>query len=132
PYPRRRGRSSDGTPARHQRLIAEPMTELQKIDYSGWANSYRLTNGRIELVVTTAIGPRIIHFGFVGGENELKVFDEMRGKSNGAHWHPYGGHRLWHAPEQNPRTYYPDNNPAKLEDHGAFIRTIQPIDRKSV
>ena len=30
-----------------------------------------------------------------------------KGKTGGSEWHIYGGHRLWHAPEVMPRTYYP-------------------------
>lgn len=104
------------------------MINLEKINYSGWANSYRLSNGQIELVITTDVGPRIIHFSFVGGENELNLFPDMAGKTGGDDWRVYGGHRLWHAPEQNPRSYSPDNSPVRFEDHGEFIRTIQPIE----
>src|SRR5687768_17136654 len=104
------------------------MIKPEKIDYSGWANSYRLSNGQIEMIITTDVGPRIIHFGFVGSENELNVFPEMLGKTGGDEWRVYGGHRLWHAPEQNPRSYAPDNSPVRFEDHGEFVRVIQPVE----
>ena len=30
------------------------------------------------------------------------------------------------TPEVNPRSYLPDNGPIQVEDHGDFIRTVQP------
>ncbi len=68
----------------------------------------RLTNGDAELVVTTSVGPRIIYYGVNGGPNVFAVLAETRGQSGGDTWQPYGGHRLWHAPEVKPRSYFPD------------------------
>ena len=101
---------------------------MEKIDYKGWPNSYRLSNGTVDLVVTTDVGPRIIRFGFVGGENEFKEYEDMLGKTGGDEWRIYGGHRLWHAPEADPRTYFPDNLPVRLEPHTDFVRLIQPTE----
>jgi len=85
-------------------------TTLETTDFEGW-DSVRLSNGDAEVVVTTAIGPRIIRYGFVGGPNAFHVIPETRGQTSGAGWTPYGGHRLWHAPEVSPRSYHPDNEP---------------------
>ncbi len=52
----------------------------------------------------------------------------MLGKTGSNEWCIYGGHRLWHSPEAQPRTYYPDNVPVKLEQHGDFVRVIQPTE----
>jgi hypothetical protein len=101
---------------------------MEKIDYKGWPNSYRLSNGTVDLVVTTDVGPRIIRFGFVGGENEFKEYEDMLGKTGGDEWRIYGGHRLWHAPEADPRTYFPDNLPVHLEPRAGFVRLIQPTE----
>lgn len=99
---------------------------MEKINYHGWENCYRLTNAKLEMVVTTDVGPRIIRFGFIGEENQFQEFPEMLGKKGGSEWCMYGGHRLWHAPEHQPRTYYPDNQPVKIEAHDNFTRIIQP------
>ena len=107
------------------------MSNLEKINYHGWQNCIRLSNNLVELIITTDVGPRIIHFGFVGGENELAALPDTLGKIGGSEWHPYGGHRLWHAPEVNPRTYLPDNNPVTVEDRGEFIRTIQQTEQET-
>ncbi len=90
---------------------------MEKIEYRGWPNCYRLSNGIVDLVLTADVGPRIIRFGFVGEENEFREFADMVGQTGGEEWRIYGGHRLWHAPEATPRTYYPDNEPVTVELH---------------
>jgi len=93
--------------------------------YGGWNNCISLENDEIELVITTDIGPRIIRFGFKGGQNLFKEFDDQLGKTGGDEWRLYGGHRLWHAPEEVPRTYFPDNGPLGFECSGNTVRLIQ-------
>ena len=99
---------------------------MEKLEYKGWPNCYRLSNQSVDLIVTTDVGPRIIRFGFAGEENELKVYEQMLGRTGGEEWRIYGGHRLWHAPEAKPRTYFPDNSPVHLEEHSGLVRVIQP------
>jgi len=101
---------------------------LEKINYQGWSNCYRLANNLVQLVATTDVGPRIIRFGFAGGGNEFAEFPESLGQTGGETWRVYGGHRLWHAPEAVPRTYYPDNQAIALAEHDGFIRLIQPTE----
>ncbi len=90
------------------------MVQIEKIEYAGWPNCYRIANGEIELVVTSDVGPRIIRFGFPGDVNELYENPAEVGKTGGAEWRLYGGHRLWHAPEDTVRTYVPDNSPCEV------------------
>jgi len=97
----------------------------EKTDYRGWPNCYRLSNGIVDLIVTTDVGPRIIRFGFLNEGNEFKEYEEMVGQIGGDEWRIYGGHRLWHAPENDPRTYFPDNTPVQIEEHESFVRLIQ-------
>jgi len=101
---------------------------MEKIEYKGWKNCYRLANGQIELIVTGDVGPRIIRFGFVGGENEFKEYKDMLGKTGGDEWRIYGGHRFWHAPENIPRTYFPDNVPVEVKEQSGFVRVLQPLE----
>jgi hypothetical protein len=101
-------------------------TQLKKVNYKGWPNCYQLSNGLVELIATTDVGPRLIRFGFAGDDNEFKEFEEMVGQTGGSEWRSYGGHRLWHAPEVMPRTYSPDNTLVTLEKHDGFIRLVQP------
>ncbi len=101
---------------------------MEKVSYGGWKNCVRLSNEIIELIVTADVGPRIIRFGFAGGDNEFREFEEMLGKTGGDEWRIYGGHRFWHAPEVHPRTYYPDNSPVDVEQHADCVRIIQPTE----
>jgi len=101
---------------------------ITREDYGGWPNCYRLSNGLIDLVVTTDVGPRIIRFGFVGGENEFKEYTETLGQAGGDSWRIYGGHRLWVAPEDRLRTYVPDNERVRFEGRGDCVRLTQTAD----
>lgn len=85
--------------------------EVHKISYAGWANCVQVSNGIVDIIATTDVGPRIIRFGFVGDVNEFCEKADQVGKTGGDEWYIYGGHRLWHSPEAKPRSYMPDNNP---------------------
>jgi hypothetical protein len=98
------------------------------IPFLGWDHCVHLSNGRLELMVTTDVGPRIIHLGLTGEDNEFATWPEMLGQTGGDDWRIYGGHRLWHAPEDPVRTYWPDNVPVQVEAHGDFVRFIQPLE----
>ena len=98
------------------------------VHYKGWDNCVRLSNELVDMIITTEVGPRIIRYGFIGDENEFCEFPEQIGKKGGDDWRIYGGHRLWHAPEQMPRTYYPDNYPVNIELTDGVLRLIQPVE----
>jgi hypothetical protein len=46
---------------------------IEKVSWGGWPNCYKISNGEVELIVTSDVGPRIMRYGFVGGQNLLKV-----------------------------------------------------------
>jgi hypothetical protein len=98
---------------RQSSTLSEHPGMMEVVEYGGWANSIRLSNGEIELVGTTDVGPRIIRLGFVGGQNLFHNFPATLGRTGDTEWNSYGGHRLWHAPEVVPRTYAPDNSPVE-------------------
>ena len=104
------------------------MTTIEQVSYGGWDNCYRLSNGIVDLIITTEVGPRIIRYGFINEANEFAEFEEQVGRTGDTEWNIYGGHRFWHAPESQPRTYQPDNAPIIIEEHDGFIRTIQPTE----
>ena len=104
------------------------MTTIEKVSYGGWDNCYRLSNGIVDLIITSEVGPRIIRYGFIDGANEFAEFEEQMGRTGDTEWNIYGGHRFWHAPESHPRTYEPDNAPIIIEELEGFIRTIQPTE----
>ena len=79
-------------------MSAAAAVKIEKVNFKGWPNSYRMTNGEVELVVTGDIGPRIIRYAFVGGRNVFKEYPDQIGKSGESTWQNRGGHRLWVAP----------------------------------
>ena len=79
-------------------MSADAAVKIEKIAWQGWANCYRISNGEVEAVVTTDVGPRVMRFGFVGGQNLFKEFSDQLGKSGEKVWVARGGHRLWFAP----------------------------------
>ncbi len=102
--------------------------QMEKVPYGGWNNCIKLTNGSIELIVTTDVGPRVIRVGFVGGPNLFHEYPEALGKTGGDKWCNYGGHRFWHAPESDPRTYWPDNGPVENTWDGKVLKLTQPVE----
>lgn len=101
---------------------------VEKIAYGGWPNCYRITNGEIELVLTSDVGPRIIRCGFMGGQNFFREFEDQLGKSGEASWQIRGGHRLWIGPEDARFTYGLDNGPVVVEVAGVVVRATQPVE----
>jgi hypothetical protein len=97
------------------------MVSIERITYHGWSEAYHLTNGQLELIVPQQIGIRIMHCGLVRQANHFHVNEALGGQSGGPDWYLYGGHRLWHAPESKPRTYYPDNHPIEVIQQGESI-----------
>ena len=97
---------------------------IERIEHLGWKNCVKISNGTVDLIVTTDVGPRIIYYGFKGGPNHMKVYEDMAGKTDSDEWNIYGGHRFWLSPEEKPRTYEPDNFPCAWEkrDNGIKIR----------
>lgn len=108
------------------------MIKLDKITYAGWPNALRLSNGKVELVVTLDVGPRIIRLAFENGKNLFKEIANQSGVTAGDTWRLYGGHRLWHAPEARPRTYYPDNEPVEYDWDGTVLRLIPPLEKTTL
>jgi len=103
---------------------------VEKIQYENLSNCIRLTNGKIEVVVTTDVGPRIVGYSFVGGENILGSHPEAKVETKLGEFRPYGGHRLWIAPENMPNSYAPDNAPVEyfFDEGKNSIRLVQPVE----
>lgn len=101
---------------------------MEIVPYGGWPRCVRLSNEKVELIATTDIGPRIMRFGRPAGQNLLGEISADLGQTGGDMWRLYGGHRLWHAPEQQPRTYEPDNEPVAFDWDGKRLLLRQPIE----
>ncbi|MEX2115872.1 MAG: hypothetical protein WEB37_03210 [Bacteroidota bacterium] len=104
------------------------MTEHTLLSYGGWERCLRISNGVMELVVTLDVGPRIIRCGFKNDRNHFVEYPEQLGRTGDAEYHSYGGHRLWIAPEERPRTYYPDNNPVDWKQSGEWYHIRPPAE----
>lgn len=104
---------------------------INKISYGGWDNCIEITNGIVDLIVTVDVGPRIIRYGFTGQENEMCEIESTLGLQGGDEWRIYGGHRLWHSPEDRQRTYEPDNSPVSREEIPNGIKTIQRVEEST-
>jgi hypothetical protein len=112
--------------------VIKAALKIEKMNYRGWPNSYQMTNGEVELVVTGDIGPRIIRYAFVGGRNLFHEFASQIGKSGESTWQNRGGHRLWVAPEApptSPVTYALDNFPVDIKLRAGAIIATAPVER---
>ncbi len=103
---------------------------MEKTDFGSVKNCLKLSNGTVALIVTLGFGPRILFYGFIGDINLFKTFDDQLSSPGGNEWKSYGGHRLWHAPEIVPRTYYPDNDEVPYTWDGSVL-TLNPPDEKT-
>jgi hypothetical protein len=102
---------------------------VEKLSYGGWPNCFRIANEDVELIVTTDVGPRVIRYGFIGGQNLFKEFAGQMGGAGEVSWQPRGGHRVWIAPEILPDTYAPDNAPVSamvLESGIELTQAVEP------
>jgi hypothetical protein len=81
--------------------------------YRAVTNCVKISNGSAEVIVSTEFGPRILSYSLAGGENILGWHPEAKVQTALGEWRPYGGHRLWAAPENMPRSYAPDSAPVE-------------------
>ena len=82
---------------------------IEEIEHREFKCCLRISNGEAEVIVSLDFGPRILSYALDGGENILGWHPEAAVNSEFGTWHPYGGHRLWVAPENLPKSYAPDN-----------------------
>jgi hypothetical protein len=91
-----------------------------------------LANTRLNLLVTKSVGPRFISLRLHGGQNlfaELPHLVSVR--PDGEMYHFHGGHRLWHAPENMPRTYVLDDNPVDIVQTKNSLSTCQTVEAET-
>ncbi len=102
---------------------------MEIIAYGGWEKCIRLSNDKIELIITSEVGPRVIRFGFV---DEVNIFYEdpnQVGKTLGDEFRLYGGHRLWVSPEIPGFTDYPDNLPVEYRTEKNSVVVTSPTEK---
>jgi hypothetical protein len=104
---------------------------LEKVSCLGLPNCYRLANDTCEVVFTTDVGPRIVHYSLRGAANMLGEVPGVVLTTELGDWKPWGGHRLWAAPEAKPRSYAPDNAPVEYEfDDARGVRLVAPVEEQ--
>jgi hypothetical protein len=105
---------------------------VEQQEYKGWKNCYRITNGEVEVVVTGDVGPRIIRFGYVGGQNLFKEYPDQLGKSGEDKFQLRGGDRVWKAPEDPIVTWAPDNIPVAIKVTPTGLIACEPIEPETM
>lgn len=68
---------------------------VQRVTFGGHEDCLRLSNGKVQAVVSPSIG-RVVSFGFVGGENLLWVNPDAPKPGEYAN---HGGDKVWTAPQ---------------------------------
>jgi hypothetical protein len=86
----------------------------------------------LELMVPRPIGPRILSLKLQGGVNLLAELPDLVADCPGTGvFHFYGGHRLWHAPEEPSRTYLPDDAPVDITPMDDGLLVTQDVEAKT-
>src|SRR5215467_4663665 len=101
---------------------------IERVSWQGWPNCYRVSNGEVELILTSDVGPRLMRYGFPGGQNLFKEFAGQLGTHSEPAWVMRGGHRIWIAPEDPVRTYAPDNGPVEVQVTPAGVIATEPVE----
>src|SRR5438067_6881537 len=121
------------TPAASSPVAEKGKVTVEKVEYKGWKNNLRLSNGEAELILTLDVGPRVISYKLTDGKNVFVELADQLGKSGETEWVARGGHRLWVGPEDLTRTYAPDNSAITSEElTGGAIRLIQNPDEYGI
>ncbi len=123
--------------------LIRAMVSIEEINYKSFGKCVKIHNGIVEAVATLDIGPRIIRFAPIDGENvffedegltinhndQKEVYEEYFGKGT-IPWANIGGHRLWASPEALPKTYYPSTE-NKYEKIPNGIKIIAPVQERT-
>ncbi|NPV86523.1 MAG: hypothetical protein HPY45_11005 [Anaerolineae bacterium] len=88
----------------------------------------RITSPFLSLDYLSTAGPRIVRLMLAGSEeNLLAETPDLSWQHKYGHYHIYGGHRLWHAPER-VESSIPDDEPPLVEHLADGVRLIQPVE----
>ena len=109
------------------------VTVEEHVNYLNHPNNIRMSNGTVELILSTDYGPRIMRYAFAGSGDNGNVFATLNHvaplKTDLGSWYIRGGTRFWHAPEGIPRTYVPDNTPIQYKIDGSSVTLIEPTEK---
>ncbi len=91
-----------------------------------------LENKTIQVLISRSVGPRILSLKFTDGENIFAELPDFVVECPGSGtFHSYGGHRLWHAPEELSRTFLPDDSPVDICSIENGYRATQNVEAKT-
>jgi hypothetical protein len=101
----------------------------QTVNYKGWADSVRLTNGTAEVVIVPAVG-RILRYGYVGGPNLIWEDPLFHGKpADRKNFPRFGGNKAWPWPQDEwPAHIGHDWPPPPAADQAPFTATLVGTD----
>lgn len=98
------------------------------IDINGITTRIFEING-LKVGVALSIGPRILYLSLLNEDyNLFNILPEISLETPDGIWMIYGGHRLWTAPEDFPRTYSVDNKPVEVKQDDSRIIVIGNVE----
>jgi hypothetical protein len=102
-----------------------PITTTQ---YAGH-EAIQIKAGRVRLMVTTSVGPRVLGLLTEDDRNHFAELPEMTLDCPGSEpIHLRGGSRLWAAPEDPRFTYRPDDDPVGVEEITDGVKLVTRAD----
>jgi hypothetical protein len=116
---------------------------VDKINYKGWPDAYRIHNDACELVIVPQV-TRVMSFALADGKNVLWENPELAGKTFPADdgtWHNIGGEKLWPTQQKDlfkkytgkngwPPPWPWDAGPSTAEPIEAGVRLMIPHDKR--
>lgn len=89
----------------------------------------RIEAGDVELLVASAVGPRVLGFRRTAGPQMFASLPRTGVEAPPfGRYSFYGGHRLWAAPEVPTVTYAPDDEPVAIVADERGISILAPVD----
>ena len=113
-----------------RRRVTVRSMKHSRTDYQG-GEAITLSTKNLELVVTTAVGPRVVSLRSKHGRADNLFIQFPPNESGPQGFRARGGHRLWHSPEDIVRTYQPDDEPLAVKPLRNGVALAQPIESKT-
>ncbi|MCK5128600.1 MAG: hypothetical protein KAQ68_02015 [Clostridiales bacterium] len=101
--------------------------KIKEIEFGAFGRCVEISNGKVEVVITLDMGPRVIRYGLTGKANMFcNKIDETYEKTG---WKILGGHRIWMSPEHDVLTYEPDNEPIEYKQITGGVHIIGNLEK---
>lgn len=104
---------------------------VEKIDFRGWKDAWKISNESCEVIVVPAVA-RIISFSLKGKESVLWIEPGNAGKTakDDKQWHNFGGDKIWPAQQDQwgwPPPYHFDCAPNTADAIPGGVRLTTPV-----